>query len=227
MIATTVSKDFDKPLNEEAARSLHHAGTLLPGPGNLRAGKQAIFDRTWHYIGHESQVRDPGDYLTLDIADESVFVMRGEDGKLRGFFNVCRHRAHRLLEGAGNTRTIVCPYHAWSYHSDGRFRHARFAGEMPGFNPAEFRLPQVGVESVCGLLFVNLDPGAASIADVAPDSTSTCAPTYRRLAEIRPVESFALRTRPRRRAGEPIGRWWWTTTWSAITAPRRTPPLPI
>ena len=192
MIATTVSEDFDKPLTEEAAQSYTMPARYYLDPGVYEREKQAIFERTWHYIGHESKVREPGDYLTLDIADESVFVMRGEDGRLRGFFNVCRHRAHRLLEGAGNARTIVCPYHAWSYHSDGRFRHARFASEMRGFNPAEFCLPQIKVESVCDLLFVNLDLGAASIADLAPGLDVDLRTHVPHLAEIRPVESFAF-----------------------------------
>ena len=127
MSATQPFPEFDKPLSGDAGRSYTIPARYYTDPDIFEQEKEAIFARTWHYIGHESHVRDPGDYLTLQIADESVFVMRGGDGRLRGFFNVCRHRAHRLLSGAGNTATIVCPYHAWSYHCDGRLRHARFA----------------------------------------------------------------------------------------------------
>ncbi|MDE0458250.1 MAG: aromatic ring-hydroxylating dioxygenase subunit alpha, partial [Chromatiales bacterium] len=154
--------------------------------------KEAIFARTWHYIGHESHVRDPGDYLTLEIADESVFVMRGDDGRLRGFYNVCRHRAHRLLDGAGNAATIVCPYHAWSYRCDGSLRHARFADRMEDFNPEEFRLPQVRVESLGGLLFVNLDARAPSVAEVAAGMADDLRAHVPRLGELRPIGSFAF-----------------------------------
>ena len=192
MTATTTFKDFDRPLTGEADRSYTMPARYYLDPDIYEQEKQAIFERTWHCIGHESQVRAPGDYLTLGIADESVFVMRGEDGGLRGFFNVCRHRAHRLLEGAGNARTIVCPYHAWSYHSDGRFRHARFASEMRDFNPEEFCLPQIRVESLCGFLFVNLDLGATSIADLAPGLDVDLRTHVPHLADLRPVESFAF-----------------------------------
>ena len=101
-----------QPLSEDPSRSWTIPSRLYTDPDVYADEKQAIFARTWHYVGHLSRLAEPGDYLTLEIADESVFVMRGEDGRLRGFFNVCRHRAHRLLEGAGNSRTIVCPYHA-------------------------------------------------------------------------------------------------------------------
>ena len=154
--------------------------------------KEAIFARTWHYIGHESHVRNPGDYLTLEIADESVFVMRGDDGTLRGFYNVCRHRAHRLLDGAGNAATIVCPYHAWSYRCDGSLRHARFADRMEGFNHEEFRLPEVRVESLGGLLFVNLDPRSPSVAEVAAGMADDLRAHVPRLGELRPIESFSF-----------------------------------
>ena len=154
--------------------------------------KAAIFAKTWHYIGHESHLATPGDYLTLQIADESVFVMRGEDDELRGFFNVCRHRAHRLLEGSGNCKTIVCPYHAWSYHADGRLKHARFANDMPTFDAAEFALPQVRVESLHGMLFVNLDMHAKSIAEGAPGFAEDLDQWVPRLAELKPIETFAF-----------------------------------
>ena len=127
MSATAPFSEFEKPLSGDAGRSYTMPARYYTEPDIYEREKEAIFARTWHYIGHESHVRDPGDYLTLEIADEAVFVMRGDDGRLRGFFNVCRYRAHRLLSGAGNATTIVCPYHAWSYHCDGRLRHARFA----------------------------------------------------------------------------------------------------
>ena len=180
------------PLSEDPARSWTMPSRYYTDPVIYEREKQAIFGRTWHYVGHASRLSAPGDYLTLEIADESVFVMRGEDDALRGFFNVCRHRAHRLLEGAGNAKTIVCPYHAWSYGSDGRLRHARFSERMEGFDRRAFRLPRVRVESMHGFVFVNLDPDAASLADGAPGMASDLAALVPRLAELEPVESFAF-----------------------------------
>ena len=183
---------YAMPLSEDAARSWTIPSRYYTDPAIHEREKRAIFARNWHYVGHESQLREPGDYLTLDIADESVFVMRGEDGPLRGFFNVCRHRAHRLLEGTGNARTIVCPYHAWSYHCDGRLRHARFASRMSDFDPGAFRLPQVQVESMHGFVFVNLDTNAPSIAERAGGLAADLLAFVPRLAELEPIESFAF-----------------------------------
>lgn len=125
--------------------------------------KEAIFYRTWQYVGHVGQVREPGDYVTGTIMDEGVFVIRGKDRTLRAFSNVCRHRAHRLLQGRGNVKVIVCPYHAWSYEIDGRLRHARATEKMRDFDPSGICLPAVQVEEFCGFLFVNLDPTAPSL----------------------------------------------------------------
>ena len=192
MSATRPFPDFEKPLSEDAGRSYTIPARYYTDREIHEREKQAIFSRTWHYIGHESHVRSPGDYLTLRIADESVFVMRGEDGRLRGFFNVCRHRAHQLLNGAGNAAAIVCPYHAWSYHCDGRLRHARFADRMEDFNSEEFRLPQVRVEALCGLLFVNLDAQAPPLAQVAGGLAADLTTHVPRLDELDPIESFAF-----------------------------------
>jgi len=67
--------------------------------------KIKILYRNWHYAGHASQVANIGDYLTLKIGDENLIVIRADDGKLKGFFNVCRHRAHKLLEDKGNIKS--------------------------------------------------------------------------------------------------------------------------
>ena len=87
--------------------------------------KLKILYCTWQYAGHASQVANIGDYLTLKIGDENLIIIRTEDGELKGFFNVCRHRAHRLLEDKGNVKSITCPYHAWNYSIDGELRYAK------------------------------------------------------------------------------------------------------
>jgi Phenylpropionate dioxygenase and related ring-hydroxylating dioxygenases, large terminal subunit len=74
---------------------------------------------------------EPGCYITCRIADENIIVIRGKDGVLRGFYNVCQHRAHELLKGSGKAKVIACPYHAWTYHADGRLRTAAAAKPCP------------------------------------------------------------------------------------------------
>ena len=81
--------------------------------------------REWHYIGHVSTLTTPGDYVTMQLADENIFVIRDDDDQLRGFYNVCRHRAHQLVSGNGRVKDIVCPYHAWRYNKSGELCFAR------------------------------------------------------------------------------------------------------
>jgi len=77
--------------------------------------KDAIFYRSWWLAGHRSRLGAPGSYVTTRIHEQNVFVIRGRDGKLRAFYNVCQHRGHELLAGEGKTTLITCPYHAWCY----------------------------------------------------------------------------------------------------------------
>ena len=156
------------PIHEEPQHSYTLPSRLYLDESIYEQEKQKIFYCNWHYAGHLSQLNKPGDYLTATVADESIFIVRGQDQTLRGFYNVCRHRAHQLLEGSGNTRNIVCPYHAWSYALDGELRHARISEKVPGFDKSEFCLQPVRVDTLCDLVFFNLDPNAESIDSQAP-----------------------------------------------------------
>ena len=100
----------------------------LPGkyyysPEIYEQEKDRIFYCTWQYVGHISMLSEPSSYLVREIADQSVIVLRDTDGELRAFYNVCQHRAHRLLEGNGSLgRLITCPYHAWCYDQKGQLQ---------------------------------------------------------------------------------------------------------
>ena len=141
----------------------------LPGryyfdPDIFEHEKQAIFNRSWQYVCHVSRVAESGGYCVRDVGDQSVVVLRDTGGELRAFHNVCQHRAHRLLEGAGQLNaTIVCPYHQWTYELSGALRHARHADEVADFNQTEICLSRVRAEVFCGFVFVNLDPQATPI----------------------------------------------------------------
>ncbi len=130
-------------------------------PAIFESERRGLFARTWQFAGHESLVRDAGDYFSAEIAGESLFCIRGHDGVLRAFYNVCQHRGHRLVQGAGSARAIVCPYHAWSYELSGAFRNGPNVASVPGFDPAAIRLAPVRCESFLGFVFVNLDDEAA------------------------------------------------------------------
>ena len=95
--------------------------SLYTSPGVLRLEQEGLFSKMWVCAGREADIPAAGDYFTHQIAGESVIVMRGGDGAVRAFYNVCRHRGARLLDaacGKGLSR-VVCPYHAWTYRLDG------------------------------------------------------------------------------------------------------------
>ncbi len=154
-------------LDADAAQSFTLPGYLYSNPAVMEEERLRLFFKEWQLVGHKSQLRQPGDYLTWEIAGQKVFVIQGRDEVNRAFFNVCQHRAHQLLEGQGNARnTIVCRYHAWTYRIDGSLRTARGTEKLPSFDPGDFGLTPVRLEEGLGFLFVNLDPQAAPLASV-------------------------------------------------------------
>lgn len=129
-----------------------------------RAG---VFGRSWLCLGHEAEAPGPGDWIAGDIAGWRLMAVRGADGQLRAFHNVCRHRAGPLVEGeAGRCEDeLVCRYHGWRYTLDGRLRSAVGFGPGEGFDPREFGLFSLRLEIWRGLIFVNLDPAAAPLSE--------------------------------------------------------------
>ncbi len=158
-----------EPLKADAARSRTLPGFYYHAPDIYEQEKIQIFDRTWQVIAHESELANAGDYVSAEIAEEKVFVIRGNDGVLRAFYNVCQHRAHTLLTGTGNVKSsIMCPYHAWTYTTTGALRTARHTKNMPDFDMADFQLPEIRLETACGFVFVNLDAQALSLNETWP-----------------------------------------------------------
>lgn len=124
-----------------------------------------IFARDWLCAGRADALRAPGDYLTMDISGEPILVLRDQDGIVRAMSNVCRHRMSTLLEGRGTTRTIVCPYHAWTYNLDGTLRAAPAMTRNDGFCKDRIALPPVRCEVWLGWIMVTLNPDAPPVAD--------------------------------------------------------------
>ena len=132
--------------------------------------REVVLFTGWFCVGRAETLAGPGDYLTADVAGESVVVVRGDDGELRGFYNVCRHRGSRLVppeagEPAAAARTgcfagsIRCPYHAWTYGLDGTLRSAPFLPDLRDYRAA-LSLHPVDVATWGGFLFARLEPGA-------------------------------------------------------------------
>ncbi len=130
-----------------------------------RAEAEHIFGVEWLCAGRADALPAPGDYLTMTIAGEPVIILRDREGVLRGMSNVCRHRMSTLLEGRGNVRSIVCPYHAWTYNLDGSLRGAPAMARNEGFCREDVKLPAVRVEDWQGWVMVTLSEDAPAVAE--------------------------------------------------------------
>lgn len=137
---------------------------LYVDPASLAHEQQAIFARSWQLAGHVADVAAPGRYLTARVGAESVLVVRGDDGELRAFRNVCRHRAARLREGRGECgKALRCPYHGWTYRTDGSLIGVPEGRGFPGLDKSALPLMPARAETFAGLVFVNLDADAAQL----------------------------------------------------------------
>ena len=122
--------------------------------------RERIFARAWQVVGHSDQLKNPGDFFTTELHGEPLLLVRGTQGELRGFYNVCRHRAGPPAEDCGSRKLFRCGYHGWTYGLDGALISApEFEGAYD-FKPEQFALIPVRVEEWFNLIFVNLDPKA-------------------------------------------------------------------
>lgn len=121
---------------------------------------------SWQYVCHISQVAKAGDYATLDMKRDSILVMRGKDGGLRAFMNVCRHRAAKLLDGTGNCKArITCPYHGWSYDTQGALKAIPAEKTFPGVDKDQLGLKEIEIETLSGLVFARVVPGGPTLRE--------------------------------------------------------------
>ncbi|MDG1999090.1 MAG: SRPBCC family protein [Amylibacter sp.] len=123
-----------------------------------------IFSKDWFCVGRADALPNVGDYLTQDLAGQPIMVIRNKDNSLRAQSNVCLHRMSTLLHGRGNARSIVCPYHAWTYNLDGSLRGAPAMSLNEGFSKESYKLPQVRCQEWLGWVFVTLDLDASDVA---------------------------------------------------------------
>jgi len=150
-------------------RALHPR--LYTDPELMEAEQRLIFERTWQLIGHVADLPTTGSYITGRAGDQPVLVVRDEHGDLRAYRNVCRHRGSRLLSGSGQCKAALrCRYHGWTYKLDGTLigvPEGLAFGEK--LDKSKLGLMAARVEVLCGLVFVNLDRDAASLASLVGD----------------------------------------------------------
>lgn len=148
---------FDPELPLERARTIPN--TWYTAPEVYAAERDAVFARTWQVVGRAEQVRDPGSFLTAAIAGEPVLVVRGEDGCLRAFFNVCRHRAAPILnEECGTATKLRCRYHGWTYDLTGKLRGTPEFEGVEDFCRESNGLAPIAVAEWGPLVWANLTP---------------------------------------------------------------------
>jgi choline monooxygenase len=135
-------------------------------PDLLRREQQLVFRDAWHYAGPLEWAAEPGDRFPAMAGEAPVAVVRGLDGELRAFLNVCRHRGSVIVKERGSAKTLQCPYHAWTYGLDGELRSAPRSDREESFDPCRLGLRPALVETWGPFVFVNTDPDAAPLATV-------------------------------------------------------------
>jgi choline monooxygenase len=135
-------------------------------PSVLEAEKERVFGRTWQLVARLEDLARPGDFVPATIVDEPIVITHGTDDVLRGFYNVCRHRAGQLALSKGNRRSLQCRYHGWTYGLDGSLRACPEMDETEDFSKEDFGLTPVRVERWGPFVFANLDADAPALSEV-------------------------------------------------------------
>jgi phenylpropionate dioxygenase-like ring-hydroxylating dioxygenase large terminal subunit len=155
--------------------------------------KELVFRRNWLVAGHVSEIPNPGDFMTFDVADERALIVRGHDGEVRAFHNVCRHRGSRVVaEVRGNCPSVIqCPFHGWSYGLDGGLRGVPRSKTFSNLSKEDLGLKPVDHEIWHGLVFVRFKGEGPSIAETMAPVEAEIAPY--RIAEMTPHgEGFSV-----------------------------------
>ena len=125
-------------------------------PGFHTVDQDAVFAKTWQHVADVGQLGRPGDHIVTQVAGEPIIVVRGQDGELRAFFNVCRHRGGPLAMKDGNADMLICKYHGWTYRLDGMLRGVPHFNHVELFDKRDYGLTHVHLTVWEGLVFVSL-----------------------------------------------------------------------
>lgn len=168
--------DYAPVLNAEGDTFVTLPPACYTGETALADERRRIFGSGWVGIGRADAWPNPGDYRAIDVADSPVIVVRDQQGVLRAYANVCRHRGSLMLEGCGSAKTISCPYHRWTYSLDGGLRRAPGMEDAPGFDTAANGLVPFHAAERFGFAFLSLDADPPDIDDWLADFGELLAP---------------------------------------------------
>lgn len=157
--------DLITPLREAVDGGLTLPASWYTDPAVFLMERDAIFLRTWQFVARIDQLERPGDYVAASVGDVPVVVVRDEDGELRAFFNICRHRLHEVAVGEGNRKTLQCRYHGWTYGLDGTLRAAPRSEREADFDACAFSLLPLQVGAFGPLVLVNADRDAPPLTE--------------------------------------------------------------
>ncbi len=156
------------PFDPDIRRASTIPSRLYIDPVYLELERERIFAHTWQFVGRMEQVAESGQFFTAEIGNDSIVVLRDGD-TLRGFYNVCLHRAGPVAHGCGKRQTLQCKYHGWTYTLDGTLLRAPEMEGVERFTPSDMHLRAVAVATWGPLVFANLDGKAPPLADMLDD----------------------------------------------------------
>ncbi|HEX2221917.1 MAG TPA: Rieske (2Fe-2S) protein, partial [Candidatus Limnocylindria bacterium] len=157
-------------------------------PAVLELEKERIFARTWQLVARYDDLQRIGDFVPVTVIDEPIVITHGQDGELRAFYNVCRHRAGQVALTRGNRKSLQCRYHGWTYGLDGTLRACPEMEETEDFRKEEFGLVPVRVDRWGPFVFVNLDADAPPLREVMGAIPDEVARAGYDVERMRPVE---------------------------------------
>jgi len=167
------SMDLDKIISSyDPTAQLGEASTIPASwyldPELAELERQTVFSRSWQVVARVDQVQKPGQYVTCDVASEPLIIARGNDGVLRGFFNVCRHHAAAVMkDSCGEADHMQCPYHGWTYALNGDLKSAPDLGSVSNFDRNSMGLMPVELAVWERWILARLDPDGAQMTDLA------------------------------------------------------------
>jgi len=180
LLANTPLAQTLAALKELAATPLSTA-TAMPKDMYVSADiyqleRERLFHREWICAGRSDEIPNAGDYMSFDLCDQPLILVRGAGGDIHAMSNICRHRMMRLVDGKGNTRKFTCPYHAWTYDIAGNLVAAPYMDQTDCFDKKAISLPQVRCDQFEGWIYVSLNPDIAPVAEMLAPLTEITAP---------------------------------------------------
>lgn len=145
--------------------AIHQQGEVYYSEAALQKEIDQIFMKEWLLVGRVEEIAKPGDYFTLDVADEPVVVVREKSGNIQAFANVCRHRGVKVAWGSGNKKYFSCPYHGWVYDTSGKLVDAQYLDKSTAFDKSKCGLPRIKTDLWEGFIFIRFEPEGTSLLE--------------------------------------------------------------